>query len=151
MPDAGAVPASDSRKQGPMSIDDNRRVATEFFRRHDAGDPQGALALLAEDCTYWLAGKPGSNASAGLRTKAEMGEIFRRMAGRMEGPLHMSVEGTVAEGNKVAVEARSRGQLRNGRVYEQQYHVLMTIRDGKIVAAREYMDTQHVQDIWYTR
>ena len=134
-----------------MSIEDNRRVATEFFTRHDAGDSAGALALMAEDCTYWLAGKPGSNASAGLRTKAEMADIFRRMGERMEGPLRMTVLGTVAEGDKVAVEATSRGQLRNGRVYEQEYHVLMTVRDGKIAAAREYMDTQHVQDIWYTR
>ena len=135
----------------PMSIEDNRNVAIEFFRRHDSGDTQGALDLLAHDCTYWLAGKPGSNATTGLRTKEEMADIFRRMAERMEGPLRMTVDGTVAEGDKVAVQARSRGQLRNGRVYEQEYHVLMTIRGGEIASAREYMDTQHVQDIWYTR
>jgi uncharacterized protein len=49
------------------------------------------------------------------------------------------------------VEAMSRGALRNGRVYEQEYHVLFTLRDGKIAAAREYMDTAHVNAIWYTR
>jgi ketosteroid isomerase-like protein len=135
-----------------MSIEENRRIATEFFRRHDAGDTPGALALMAEDCTYWLAGKPGSNASAGkAHSKAEMAEIFRRMGEAMTGPLRMTVKGTVAEGDKVAVEATSRGELRNGRVYEQEYHVLMTIRAGRIAAAREYMDTQHVQGIWYTR
>lgn len=135
-----------------MSIEDNRSVATEFFRRHDAGDTEGALALMAEDCSYWLAGKPGANATGGrTHTKAEMAEIFRRMGDAMTGPLRMQVKGTVAEGDKVAVEAVSRGELRNGRVYEQEYHVLMTIRGGKIAAAREYMDTQHVQSIWYTR
>jgi hypothetical protein len=135
-----------------MSIEENRRIATEFFRRHDAGDTAGALALMAEDCKYWLAGKPGSNVTAGkVHSKAEMAEIFRRMGEAMTGPLRMAVKGTVAEGDKVAVEATSRGELRNGRVYEQEYHVLMTIRDGKIAAAREYMDTRHVQNIWYTR
>lgn len=134
------------------TLDDNRNTALAFFQRIDAGDNAGAIALLADDCAYWLAGKPGSNASAGTtRTKAEMADIFRRMTDAMEGHLRMWVDGTVAEGDKVAVQARSRGQLRNGRVYEQEYHVLMTIREGRIVAAREYMDTQHVQEIWYTR
>ena len=134
-----------------MSIEDNRRIALAFFERCDAGDIPAMLDLLADDITYWLAGKPGSNATAGARSKAEMADIFRRMEAAMTGPLRMAVKGTVAEGDWVAVEARSRGELRNGRVYEQEYHVLFTLRDGKIAAAREYMDTAHVNAIWYTR
>ncbi|WP_374663564.1 nuclear transport factor 2 family protein [Ramlibacter sp.] len=135
-----------------MNLEHNRQVATEFFRRHDAGDPQGALDLLADDCQYWLAGQAGRNATGGrTHDKAGMAEIFRRMSDAMTGPLRMTVIGTVAEGEQVAVEAVSRGELKNGKVYEQAYHVLMTIRGGRIVRAREYMDTQHVQDIWYTR
>lgn len=135
-----------------MNLEDNRRIATEFFRRHDAGDVQGALDLLADDCRYWLAGKPGTNATGGIaHTKAQMADIFRRMNDAMTGPLRMQVKGTVAEGDKVAVEATSRGELKNGKVYEQEYHLLMTIRGGRIAAAREYMDTAHVNAIWYTR
>jgi ketosteroid isomerase-like protein len=135
-----------------MSLEDNRRIATAFFRCHDAGDVQGALDLLADDCRYWLAGKPGTNATAGIaQTKAQMADIFRRMNDAMTGPLRMQVKGTVAEGDKVAVEATSRGELKNGKVYEQEYHLLLTIRDGKIATAREYMDTAHVNAIWYTR
>lgn len=134
-----------------MNTEDNRLIATEFFRRYDSGNIPGVLELMADDITYWLAGKPGSNATAGPRTKAEMAAIFQRMGERLEGPLRMKVKGTVAEGDKVAVEAESLGQLRNGRVYNQEYHVLFTIRGGKIAAAREYMDTAHVDAIWYTR
>lgn len=134
-----------------MSTEDNRHLAIAFFERYDAGDIAGVLDLMADDITYWLAGKPGSNATSGERTKAEMADIFRRMEGAMTGRLRMTVKGTVAEGDKVAVEAVSRGELRNGRVYEQEYHVLFTLRGGKIAAAREYMDTAHVNAIWYTR
>jgi ketosteroid isomerase-like protein len=134
-----------------MNTEDNRLIATEFFRRYDSGNIPGVLELMADDITYWLAGKPGSNATAGPRTKAEMAAIFQRMGERLEGPLRMKVKGTVAEGDKVAVEAESLGQLRNGRVYNQEYHVLFTMRGGKIAAAREYMDTAHVDAIWYTR
>ena len=134
-----------------MSTEANRQIATEFFRRYDAHDIEGVLALLADDATYWLAGKPGSNRTAGTRTKDEMAAIFRLMDEHLKAPLRMKVKGAVAEGDRVAVEAESYGELRNGRVYAQEYHVLMTIRDGRIAAVREYMDTAHVQAVWYTR
>ena len=38
--------------------------------------------------------------------------------------------------------------LTNGRIYNQQYHFLLTFRDGKISAVREYLDTQHANDVW---
>ena len=88
---------------------------------------------------------------AAAMTKTEMAGIFRLMDEHFKSPLRMTVKGTVAEGDRVAVEAESYGELRNGRVYAQEYHVLMTIRDGRIAAVREYMDTAHVQAVWYTR
>jgi ketosteroid isomerase-like protein len=52
-------------------------------------------------------------------------------------------------GDKVAVEVESYGELKNGRVYKQEYHPLITIRDGRISAVREYLDTQHVFATWF--
>ena len=129
----------------------NRQTTIDFYTRFDAGDTAGVLALMADACSYWLAGVPGSNATAGLRTQAEMADIFNRMAQAMTGPLRMTVHNTVAEGDQVAVMAESRGELKNGRIYNQHYHALFTLRGGQIAAVREYMDTQHVQAVWYTR
>jgi ketosteroid isomerase-like protein len=42
-------------------------------------------------------------------------------------------------------------ELRNGRVYNQQRHIQMTVLDGKISSVREYLDTQHVFAIWFQR
>ncbi len=33
--------------------------------------------------------------------------------------------------------------------YRQEYHPLITVRDGKIAAVREYLDTQHVFATWF--
>ncbi|MBX3656481.1 MAG: nuclear transport factor 2 family protein [Ramlibacter sp.] len=129
----------------------NRQIAIDFYRRYDAGNIDGALALMADDATFWIAGQPGSTASAGLQTKAQIADIFRRMDGALTGPLRMTVKHTVAEGDHVAVEAESRGELKNGRIYSQQYHALFTLRGGQIAAVREYMDTRHVQEVWYSR
>jgi ketosteroid isomerase-like protein len=62
--------------------------------------------------------------------------------------LRMTVLSSIAEGNRVALEVVSSGDLKNGRQYRQEYHMLMEFRDGRISAVREYLDTQHAHDVW---
>jgi len=52
------------------------------------------------------------------------------------------IEALTAEGERVAIEATSRGTTFRGDVYAQQYHFLLRVRNGKIIAFREYMDTE---------
>ena len=132
-----------------MDTTDNRGIAESFYRRFDANDIAGALDLMAEDLRFWIAGKPDAIPSAGEHGKQEMAAIFRRMTRRLKDGLRMRVKQVTAEGERVALEVESYGELLDGRVYNQEYHALMTIRDGKIATVREYMDTQHVHDVWY--
>jgi hypothetical protein len=71
------------------------------------------------------------------------------MQSRLKGGLKMTVKSSIAEGNKVALEVQSYGELTNGRIYDQEYHFLMEFRDGKISAVREYLDTQHAYAVWF--
>jgi uncharacterized protein len=132
-----------------MSIEQNKKVAAEFFSRIDANDVPGALGLLAEDATYWIAGDKAVIPSAGEHDKNGMSKLFHVMGKALGDGLRMTVKGMTAEGDRVAIEAESRGELRNGRVYAQKYHLLMIVRDGRIAAVREYLDTQHVHDTWF--
>jgi ketosteroid isomerase-like protein len=34
-------------------------------------------------------------------------------------------------------------------MYNNQYHIRMRFRGGKIAEAREYLDTQHVLAVWF--
>ncbi len=132
-----------------MSTEENKRIATEFFARFSARDVPGALAMMADDATWWLAGKPGAAPVVGMQTKTQMAGLFDVMLSQLENGLKMTVKSVVAEGDKVAVEVESHGRLRNGRVYDQEYHFAITIRGGKIAAVREYLDTQHVFATWF--
>lgn len=132
-----------------MTFEKNKQAAMEFFRRFDADDIDGALATMADDVSWWLAGKPRQFRVGGAKTKAQIAEIFHAMRARLKDGLRMQVKGAIAEGDKVALEVVSRGELTNGRVYENEYHVLVTLRGGRIVAAREYNDTQHAHDVWF--
>jgi hypothetical protein len=132
-----------------MSTEHNKVVAADFFARIDANDVPGALALLAEDATYWIAGDKAVTPSAGEHDKNGMSKLFHIMGKSFKDGLRMTVKGMTAEGERVALEVESLGNLKNGRVYRQKYHILMIVRDGRIAAVREYLDTQHVHDVWF--
>ena len=53
-----------------------------------------------------------------------------------------------AEGDRVAAEAKSFAELKNGRKYANHYHFLFTFRDNRIASVREHCDTMHVNATW---
>ena len=132
-----------------MGTEQNKQLASEFFARLTANDLAGALALVADDATWWIPGKPGAMPVAGVHTKPRITRVIQTMVEQLKTGLRMTVKSAIAEGDRVALEVESLGELRNGRVYNQEYHVLMTIRDGKISAVREYLDTQHAFAVWF--
>jgi ketosteroid isomerase-like protein len=132
-----------------MPIETNKALASELFARFSANDIPGALDALSDDVTWWIAGKPESLPAAGPHDKEYMARLFRRMFGQLKDGLKMTVKSLIAEGDRVAVEVESWGELQNGRVYNNEYHLLLTIRDGKIREVKEYLDTQHVFATWF--
>ncbi len=128
-----------------------KQLAAEFFARFDANDILGALDTLSDDATWWLAGKPDQLPGVGLLTKEQIASIFHRMTAQLEDGLRMRVKHVLAEGATVALEVESHGVLKNGRHYDNEYHTLMRMRDGKICEVREYYDSLHVFQTWYQR
>ena len=134
-----------------MSIEQNKKLASELFALFSANDVAGALDLMTDDVTWWIAGKPEQLPAAGVYSKEQIAGLLNNMVGQLPNGVKMTVKSLIAEGDKVALEVESYGELRNGRVYNQEYHFLMTIRDGRISAVREYLDTQHVFATWFQR
>jgi len=133
----------------PSSIAANKKIASDLLACFTAGDVARALDMMTDDATWWIAGKPGQLPVVGTHDKQQIARVFHGMLGQLRNGLRMTVKGAIAEGDKVALEVESHGELRNGRVYDQEYHMLITIRDGKISAVREYLDTQHVYATWF--
>jgi Ketosteroid isomerase-related protein len=131
-----------------VSTDRNKNTAQRFFELFSAGDIDGVLALMTDDATWRIPGKKELTPTAGVYTKERIGRLFRRMIENLSTGLRMTVLSSIAEGNRVALEVTSSGDLKNGRLYRQEYHFLMEFRDGRISAVREYLDTQHAHEVW---
>ena len=126
----------------------NKEVARAFFARLSASDIAGALALMTDDATWLIPGKPERMPTAGSYSKERLGRLFHTMLKQLPQGLKMTVKDAIAEGDRVALEVESQGDLKNGRRYRQQYHFAMEFRAGSICEVREYLDTQHAYDVW---
>ncbi|MBI4854892.1 MAG: nuclear transport factor 2 family protein [Acidobacteria bacterium] len=131
-----------------MSTEQNKKIVCELFDRFSASDINGVLAMMTDDVTWLLPGKPESLPIAGLYSKEQLEKLFYTLLEGLKDGLKMKVKNAIAEGNMVAIEAESEGDLKNGRFYRQQYHFAIELRDGKICAVREYLDTQHAFNVW---
>lgn len=135
-------------RSGIVSTDRNKATAQRFFELFSASDIDGVLALMTDDATWRIPGKKELTPTAGVYTKERIGRLFRRMIENLSTGLHMTVLSSIGEGDRVALEVISSGDLKNGRLYRQEYHFLMEFREGKISAVREYLDTQHAHAVW---
>ena len=126
----------------------NKALVARFFETFSSGDVPAIIGAMAHDGSWWVSGKldgmSGSYTAAGLAPLLEGAN-----AGYKAGALRITPSGMIAEGDKVAVEAKGYAELLDGRKYDCQYHFLITIRGGKVADVREYMDTQHAKEIFF--
>jgi ketosteroid isomerase-like protein len=125
-----------------MDTSANKKIVLDFLAALDTGDGASAMAALADGATWTVAGH-GLPVS-GTMAKAELFELLAKEADVYEGPVRITPTGTTAEGRRVAVEATAHGAVRrSGKAYNNTYHFLFVVDDGKIQKIKEYMDTHH--------
>lgn len=114
-------------------LDANKAVARRYMQAVEEGDAATIEALQHPDCTWWISGF-GDMSRADFIASVTDGLLSaqRRSA---------QVVGITAEGDRVAVEVRGE-MIFPDRVYRNDYHNLLVIRDGQILSGREYMDTR---------
>lgn len=130
-----------------MGIEENKQIVKAFLAAASARDADRVAALLSEHATFWRAGKPEILKFAGEQTKAQYCAYLRTPL-PFKDRLSLTIGAITAEGEHVAMEVGMRGVLQDDRIYDNGAHFLFTIRDGKIVSIREYMDTQHVAELF---
>ncbi|BET52871.1 hypothetical protein RGQ21_78530 [Kitasatospora aureofaciens] len=146
---AGHRAPSMTQQEILMSIERNKEIAQRLVKGFSAdGDINAALALLREDAVWTVMGHPESFRLSDGMPKAQFIKHITDFRGWTPDGLRMIVTGVTAEGDRVAVEAESTGTLSNGNVLNQVYHFLFEIKNDKIVAAREYIDTAHAMAVF---
>jgi ketosteroid isomerase-like protein len=130
-----------------MSNEANKQLITKLFDNISNGKVAAAMELLTDDCVWTIPGKPDRLPVAGPKKKAELTGLFQQLlVDAIPKGLHLKANDFISEGDRVAVEAESIGDVANGRVYQNHYHFMFNIRGGKISKVNEYCDTLHVKE-----
>jgi ketosteroid isomerase-like protein len=123
----------------------NKQVVLDFLDRAHAFDLDGMARYWAEDCTRY-GPRPSSPLAAAISTRAAlMAEIPKHLHLYTKGTLKTEVERLIAEGPFVAIQYILRAKTGAGEDYENYYHYMFEIRDGRIKNYWEYLDTRYAQ------
>lgn len=122
---------------------DSRTVIERYVAAVQAGDTDAVRDCFADDATWWLGGElPLSGTWRGR--DAILGDFLGSIPRLYEpGSISLEITSLIAEGDTVVLEWTSRAVTAAGERYENQCAGVFTLRDGRIVAVREYMDTQY--------
>lgn len=132
-----------------MSIDDNKASIQLFNNYFARSDVDAILAMMSDDCSWWVLGKEHLFPVTGVLSKAEYGALLREIHSGLTDGMTMEVKSMIAEGDRVSAEIAATATTRSGRQYSNGYHILYTLADGKISAAREYTDLMTIENVFY--
>ena len=122
---------------------DTKAVVERYVAAVAAGDGPAIRGAFAETATWRLFGDmPMSGTWRGRDTIID--EFLAGALGHYEpGSIRLEITAIVADGERAVVEWTSRARTRRGEPYENFCVGVFTVRDGKIQAVREYMDTAY--------
>ena len=123
----------------------NKQTVTDFWRAFSESRFEDALARLADDASWWVS---GTTSLSGTYSKRAFSELVAGVTENTEQGVQIEPGHLTAEEDRVAMEATSHGLVKNGKTYRNRYHFLHVLRDGEIVEVREYMDTEHVTEVF---
>ena len=116
----------------------NKEIAIKIFEALSSGS-EAYLDFYNDDSVIWTA---GDNDIGGTRTKKEIIDFAQGILAAFPSGITFNITGITAENERVAVEVSGDANHASGQPYNNQYHFLLTIKNGKILELKEYMDTQ---------
>ena len=123
-----------------MGVSENKQVILDFYEAGAQGDMDRCFALLADDITWTNIGTTKfSGTYVGKRAIAE--DLLGPLFGNLRAGIASKIEQLTAEGDIVVAQTSGTAEAIDGTPYNNTYCQVIEIRDGKISAVKEYMDT----------
>ena len=117
-------------------------VLRNYVKAVEDGDVQTISELFAEDAMWRLdAGDLPISGTWTGRDRIMSDFLAKAMSHYEPGTVELEITGLIASGDQAVLQWTSRAKTRTGRPYENGCIGVFTIRDGRIQAVREYMDT----------
>ena len=132
-----------------MNTAEKKELAADFLSEFEDPDPVRLATMVANDFEWKvmtrMEGIPPVKGHDGLRNLAK---VIKAM---MPGGLGLKIETIICEGNRCAVQAESNTVAANGKKYNNRYHFDIRFDGDKIAEVREYYDTNHAREVFFSK
>jgi uncharacterized protein len=132
-----------------MTPAERKELATEFLTELEDPDPAKLETMVASDFQWKIMtrmeGMPPVKGHAALKTFA------KGLKTMMPGGLGLTIESVICEGNRCAIQAESNTTAANGKKYNNMYHFDIRFDGDKIAEVREYCDTNHAREVFFSK
>jgi uncharacterized protein (TIGR02246 family) len=127
-----------------------RAVVERYLAAAQAGDAEVVREVFAENASWQLRGDLPISGSWNGRDAIVDEFLSTALSYYQPGSVSLEVTSVLADGDQVVVEWTSRARSRAGRPYENFCIGVFTVRDGRIHAVREYMDTLYAHRVAFS-
>lgn len=124
-----------------MSPEANTKIVQQAYNNFKQGKILAILEVLSED-VHWQLPEIAGVPTAGKRTgKMQVSEFFSTLA-LVQEPIQFEPREFVAQDDKVVALGHYHWKIKStGKKFESDFAHVFTIRDGKVVAFLEFLDT----------
>jgi uncharacterized protein len=129
----------------------NEKIVRHFFDTLSSGNLEKLRLLLHENCVWgsMVTGIQGAGDKHGR--KEIIDDFLNPIRGKdgifVYGDPKVLIQHLVLQGPYAAVEAKGLGKFKNGKDYNNRYAFFLEIKDDKVIALREYMDSYYVSTL----
>jgi ketosteroid isomerase-like protein len=123
----------------------SEQVVMDFLTTLSSGNLEGVRAILHEESTWtpMVRGIPGAGVHTGR--KGIVDDFLTPIRGMFQpGDPKIHIDTIASSGALVITETHGSGALADGRPYDNRYCWAFEVKDGKVFAIREYMDSLYI-------
>ena len=131
--------------QDPAQLAANKEVVRRWIEAVNENNTELFLATMADDVHYQIM---GNTLLSGTYSREFLRNTANLLYNNTKGGIKMEIVTMTAEADRVAVEFRGTAQMVTGVRYDNEYHSMFRVRDGKVFFIKEYMDTELVSKVF---
>lgn len=132
-----------------MNADEKKDMVTATIRAMLGGHLDPDTPDVADD-VHWVMAKSLASHLPLITTKEQLLARTTGSKGMFPGGLTTDIHNVFCDGDSVIVEMRNSGEAANGKTYDNDYCLVVDLVDDKIQEIREYQDSLHVSQTFFS-
>ena len=131
----------EERQASKNRLEANKQLVRNLFEAGSRLDGDEFISYTSDDATFETL---ASHQLSGVKTREQYLKEFPVLRKALPNGIQFEIVSMIAENDRVHCEAKGFATTADNKEYKNQYSFILTIRDGKVVRFREYMDTDLV-------